>query len=112
MGRVCKETVQNRSANEKRPLSIPGIILTAHSCFAGRVSDTLRTPYPQQKLHNHYVRNDYGVVAKKSAQKVMTMLLRGGNFSLFEASLMICYHRASAVSYQKQDQTQDRYRFG
>ena len=45
MGRVCEKKVHNRSANEKRPLSIPGTIPTAHSYFARRVNDTLRTPF-------------------------------------------------------------------
>jgi len=45
MGRVCEETVRNRSMTEKRPLSALGIIPIVPLCFVERVNDTLRTPF-------------------------------------------------------------------
>jgi len=45
VGRVCEKTAQNRSTNEKYPLSARGIISIAHLSFAEQVDEPLRTPF-------------------------------------------------------------------
>jgi transposase-like protein len=45
VGQVCIKTVPNRSTNEKRPLSAPGILPIAHLCFAEQARETLKTPF-------------------------------------------------------------------
>jgi hypothetical protein len=52
MGQVCIKTVPNRSTNEKRPLSAPGILPIAHLCFAEQAGETFRTPFRNRNYVN------------------------------------------------------------
>lgn len=50
MGHVYDKTVRNFSTKGKCPLLVPCVIPIAPPCFAEWGDQTLRSPFPQQKL--------------------------------------------------------------